>query len=45
MWIENNASMEKKLQAIQKRNLAGVAAWRLSYEERDVWELIGNYIP
>ncbi len=45
MWIEDLTSMEKKLQAVQIRDLAGVAAWRLSYEERDVWELIGKYIP
>lgn len=45
MWIEDLASMEKKLEAIKVRDLAGVAAWRLSYEEREVWELIGNYIP
>lgn len=45
MWIEDMTSMEKKLEAIKVRNLAGVAAWRLSYEDRAVWELIGNYIP
>ena len=45
MWIEDLASMEKKLRAIKLRDLAGIAAWRLSYEERAVWDLIGNYIP
>ena len=44
MWIEDYASMENKLIAVQERNLAGVAAWRLGYEEQAVWELIGNYI-
>ena len=44
MWIEDYASMENKLIAVQERALAGVAAWRLGYEEQAVWELIGSYI-
>ena len=44
MWIEDFASMENKLIAVKERNLAGVAAWRLGYEEQAVWELIENYI-
>ena len=44
MWIEDFASMENKLIAVKERDLAGVAAWRLGYEEQAVWELIGNYI-
>ncbi len=44
MWIEDADSMENKLKAVTERNLAGVAAWRLNYEDRSVWELIGSYI-
>lgn len=44
MWIEDYASMENKLIAVEERDLAGVAAWRLGYEEQAVWELIGSYI-
>lgn len=44
MWIEDMESMENKLIAVQERGLAGVAAWRLGYEEQEVWELIGSYI-
>ena len=44
MWIEDYASMENKLIAVQERDLAGVAAWRLGYEEQAVWELIGSYV-
>ena len=44
MWIEDYASMENKLIAVEERDLAGVAAWRLGYETQEVWELIGNYI-
>ena len=44
MWIEDYASMENKLAVVAEKNLAGIAAWRLGYEEQAVWELIGNYI-
>ncbi len=44
MWIEDYASIENKLIAVTERDLAGVAAWRLGYEEQEIWELIGNYI-
>lgn len=44
MWIEDFASLENKLKAVQERDLAGVAAWRLGYEEQAAWELIGSYI-
>ena len=45
MWIEDYASTENRLIAVTERDLAGVAAWRLGYEEKAVWELIGSYIP
>lgn len=45
MWIEDLDSIENKLKAVELRDLAGVAAWRLSYEEKEVWDLIGKYIP
>ena len=45
MWIEDYASTENRLIAVTERGLAGVAAWRLGYEEQAVWELIGSYIP
>ena len=36
--------MENKLKTVAENDLAGVAAWRLGYEDQAVWELIGNYI-
>lgn len=44
MWIEDYASTENRLIAVAERDLAGVAAWRLGYEEKAIWELIGSYI-
>lgn len=44
MWIEDLDSLEHKLKAAFERNVAGIAAWRLGYEEQAAWELIGSYI-
>ena len=44
MWIEDYASMENKLKAVFENDLAGIAAWRLGYENQEIWELIGQYI-
>ena len=44
MWIEDYASMENKLKVVAENDLAGIAAWRLGYENQAVWELIGKYI-
>lgn len=45
MWIEDYASIENKLIVMKKANLAGAAAWRLGYENQEIWELIGSYMP
>lgn len=44
IWIEDETSLEAKLQLIQKYNLAGVSAWRLGFESDGVWDLILKYV-
>ena len=44
MWIEDYASIENKLKTVSEKDLAGIAAWRLGYENQEIWELIGKYI-
>ena len=34
----------KKLKLMKKHKLAGVASWRLGFENSDVWELILKYV-
>ncbi|MCD7806866.1 MAG: glycosyl hydrolase family 18 protein [Lachnospiraceae bacterium] len=43
MWIEDTLSLSGKLQAAKERNVAGVAAWRLGYEDSTAWNVIGGY--
>jgi spore germination protein YaaH len=40
MWIEDTVSMEKRIQLVEKYNLAGVAAWRRGFEVPEIWTII-----
>ncbi len=39
MWLEDVQSLQEKLAYIRKAELAGVAAWRLGFETKEVWPL------
>lgn len=39
MWLEDKGSMQKRLELIEKYNLAGVAAWRRGLEKPEIWEI------
>lgn len=41
-WFEDRSTVEAKLALVAQKNLAGVAAWRLGYEDPQVWQLIDN---
>ena len=43
-WDEDSQSLEEKLKLIKKNDLAGVAEWRLGWENSGVWDLISQYI-
>ena len=40
IWIENEKSLDKKINLVEKYNLAGVAAWRKGFEKPEVWQLL-----
>ena len=40
IWIEDSQSIAAKVQLIQKYNLAGVAAWKLGFENSSIWQVI-----
>ncbi len=44
MWLEDSRSLTMKLEAIRDANVAGMAAWRLGFEEDDTWKLITSII-
>ena len=44
VWLEDEESLEDKLQLMKDYKLAGVAAWRLGFESISTWELILKYV-
>lgn len=44
VWLEDETSLEAKLQLMKDYKLAGVASWRLGFEKSGVWELILKYV-
>lgn len=40
VWIEDELSMEKRIQLVHKYNLAGVASWRRGFEKPEIWNVI-----
>ncbi|MDO4600191.1 MAG: glycosyl hydrolase family 18 protein [[Ruminococcus] gnavus] len=44
IWLEDEKSLKEKLELIQSHDLAGVAEWRLGWEDPAVWDLILQYV-
>ena len=44
IWLEDEKSLEAKLQLIKEYELAGCAAWKLGFERADVWPVISQYL-
>lgn len=44
IWLEDEKSIQVKLNIMEKYNIAGVAAWRLGYEKPVIWDEIGAYM-
>ncbi len=44
IWLEDEASIDVKMQLIKNNNLAGVACWKLGFEKSSVWEVIQKYL-
>lgn len=42
VWVENAASIGKKLELVVKYELAGMAGWRRGHEKADVWQTISQ---
>lgn len=44
IWLEDEQSLEVKLNIMQKYNIAGVAEWKLGFEKSSVWDVIEKYL-
>ena len=43
IWLEENESIQVKLNVMNANNIAGVAEWKLGFENSSVWEPIEAY--
>ena len=44
VWLEDEQSMQVKLNIMSKYNIAGVAEWKLGFEEPGIWDVIEAYM-
>ena len=44
VWLEDEKSIEVKLNIMEKYGIGGVAGWRLGFERPPVWDVIGAYL-
>lgn len=44
VWLEDAESIRVKLNIMQKYGIAGVAEWKLGYEEPSIWDVIEEYM-
>ena len=44
IWLEDEESLQVKLNVMNVQNVGGVAVWRLGYGTADAWNLINNYV-
>ena len=40
MWLEDVSSMKKRIDIVNKYDLAGVASWRRGFEVPEIWQAI-----
>ncbi|MDO5541062.1 MAG: glycosyl hydrolase family 18 protein [Eubacteriales bacterium] len=44
IWMEDDKSIEEKVTLVKDYGLAGVAAWKLGFENDSVWDVILKYV-
>lgn len=44
VWLEDERSIEVKLNIMEKYQIGGVACWRLGFEKPEIWDVIEAYL-
>lgn len=44
VWLEDERSIEVKLNIMEKYQIAGVASWRLGFEKPEIWDQMEGYL-
>ncbi len=42
VWLEDAESLEVKMGLVKEYGLAGVASWKLGFERKNIWKVIGD---
>lgn len=42
IWLEDAQSIQKRIELMEKYDLAGYGAWRLGYETKDIWDILSK---
>lgn len=42
VWLEDYDSIQKRIDLMEKYELAGYSAWRLGYETSDIWDILSK---
>jgi spore germination protein YaaH len=45
VWLEDERSIEMKMQLYVAHNLAGVAGWRRGFENEAIWDILRRHFP
>lgn len=43
MWLEDETSYELKLKTVFSQDIAGISAWKLGLENKDIWDIVVKY--
>ena len=44
VWLEDQNSIQKKLEVMEANGLAGASFWKLGYEKNTVWDTIAAFM-
>lgn len=44
IWLEEARSIEEKMKIVEKYDIAGVAGWKLALEQKEVWDVLYEYL-
>lgn len=42
VWLEDAESLEVKMGLVKEYGLAGVASWKLGFEQKNIWQVLSN---